>query len=108
MHQGLFEAYFDFFSILLFPAVNNYHRFLLHNTVEEYYPELSTVSVGEGLKRRTVIYFPSSIANRTRLASSIVTFQAGLAGRFRRQAGFQAGFASSKIRPPFLICLNFQ
>ncbi|XP_059474482.1 coiled-coil domain-containing protein R3HCC1L, partial [Neocloeon triangulifer] len=42
--------------VLLFPAVNNYRRFLIHKTVEQF-PELKTFSVGEGYARRTVVCF---------------------------------------------------
>ncbi|XP_065344660.1 coiled-coil domain-containing protein R3HCC1L, partial [Cloeon dipterum] len=42
--------------VLLFPPVNNYRRFLIHKTTEQF-AELKTFSVGEGDARRTVVCF---------------------------------------------------
>lgn len=42
---------------LLFPAVNPRRRFLIHSTVKEHFPELATVSVGQGDQRRTAVTF---------------------------------------------------
>ncbi|KAK8735775.1 hypothetical protein OTU49_005311, partial [Cherax quadricarinatus] len=44
-------------SALLFPAVNPRRRFLIHKTVEERFPDLATISVGQGDQRRTAVTF---------------------------------------------------
>lgn len=40
--------------------MNSRRRFLIHNTVQEYFPGLTTVSVGHGEQRRTVVTFRNS------------------------------------------------
>ena len=42
-------------SVLLFPPVTNYHRLLIHKTVEADFPFLHSFSVGEKDDRRTVV-----------------------------------------------------
>ena len=45
----------NYFSrVLVFPPVDNYHRLLIHKTVEEFL-ELHSFSIGEGEDRRTVV-----------------------------------------------------
>ncbi|KDR23739.1 hypothetical protein L798_06025, partial [Zootermopsis nevadensis] len=44
-------------SVLVFPPVNNYRRFLIHKVSEEYPEELCTFSIGQGHGRRTVVCF---------------------------------------------------
>ncbi|XP_042225538.1 putative uncharacterized protein DDB_G0291608 isoform X2 [Homarus americanus] len=44
-------------SALLFPAVNPRRRFLIHKTVEENFPDLATVSVGQDEQRRTAVTY---------------------------------------------------
>jgi len=45
------------FSVLVFPPVNNYRRFLIHKVSEKYPEELCTFSIGQGHGRRTVVCF---------------------------------------------------
>lgn len=45
---------------LLFPAVDPHHRYLIHSTVQDHFPALTSVSVGEGDQRRTAISFRSA------------------------------------------------
>lgn len=45
------------FSVLVFPPVNNYRRFLIHKVSEKYPEELGTFSIGQGHGRRTVVCF---------------------------------------------------
>ncbi|XP_074644039.1 uncharacterized protein LOC141900883 [Tubulanus polymorphus] len=40
--------------VLIFPAVDNYHRLLIHRTVEKF-PDLKSFSIGQGHQRRTVV-----------------------------------------------------
>lgn len=51
--------------VLVFPPVNNYHRFLIHKVTETGFPEFATFSVGEGQDRRTVVCFQQQIINFT-------------------------------------------
>ncbi|XP_063220631.1 coiled-coil domain-containing protein R3HCC1L-like, partial [Bacillus rossius redtenbacheri] len=44
-------------SVLVFPPVNNYRRFLIHKVCEESAKELQTFSIGQGHGRRTVVCF---------------------------------------------------
>jgi len=50
---------------LVFPPVNNYHRFLIHKVVETGFPEFTTFSVGEGEDRRTVVCFQQHLLDFT-------------------------------------------
>jgi len=51
--------------VLVFPPVNNYHRFLIHKVVETGFPEFATFSVGEGEDRRTVVCFQQQLLEYT-------------------------------------------
>jgi len=51
--------------VLVFPPVNNYHRFLIHKVVETGFPEFATFSVGEGEDRRTVVCFQQQLIEFT-------------------------------------------
>ncbi|XP_071448449.1 R3H and coiled-coil domain-containing protein 1 isoform X2 [Hetaerina americana] len=42
-------------SILIFPPFKNFHRFLIHNLVEENFVDLRTFSIGQSCDRRTVV-----------------------------------------------------
>jgi len=56
--DGLFTFSTAFFrSVLLFPPVGNYRRYLIHQTCEKYRQQydLFTFSVGQGPQRRTVL-----------------------------------------------------
>ncbi|XP_069679789.1 coiled-coil domain-containing protein R3HCC1L [Periplaneta americana] len=48
-------------SVLVFPPVNNYRRFLIHKVSEEYSEKLCTFSIGQGHGRRTVVCFKKHI-----------------------------------------------
>ena len=43
-------------SVLVFPSLSAHYRFLIHQLVGQS-SKLQTVSVGQGKKRRTVVYF---------------------------------------------------
>jgi len=51
--------------VLVFPPVNNYHRFLIHKVVETGFPELTTFSVCEAEERRTVVCFQQQLLDYT-------------------------------------------
>lgn len=51
--------------VLVFPPVNNYHRFLIHKVVETGFPEFTTFSVGDGEDRRTVVCFQQQLLEFT-------------------------------------------
>ncbi|KAK3877540.1 hypothetical protein Pcinc_017748 [Petrolisthes cinctipes] len=46
-------------SALLFPAVDPKRRYLIHSTVQDYFPTLTSLSVGQGDQRRTAVTFRS-------------------------------------------------
>ena len=43
-------------SILLFPPVLNKYRFRIHQVIQQSFPNLTTVSIGQEESRRTVVY----------------------------------------------------
>ena len=45
------------YRAMIFPAIDSRRRYLLHKTVEMYYPQLCTFSVGEDDNRRLIIAF---------------------------------------------------
>jgi len=51
--------------VLVFPPVNNYHRFLIHKVVETGFPQFTTFSVGESVDRRTVVCFQQHLLEHT-------------------------------------------
>ncbi|XP_046998088.1 uncharacterized protein LOC124613430 [Schistocerca americana] len=51
-------------SVLIFPPVSNYRRFLIHKLCEETYTNLKTFSVGQGLARRTVVCFQEHLIRK--------------------------------------------
>jgi len=57
--------------VLVFPPVNNYHRFLIHKVVETGFPQFTTFSVGEGIDRRTVVCFQQHLLEYTLNQSQI-------------------------------------
>jgi len=62
--DGLFTFSTAFFrSVLLFPPVGNYRRYLIHQTCEKYRQQydLFTFSVGQGPQRRTVLCFRNQL-----------------------------------------------
>lgn len=57
------------FSVLVFPPVNNYRRFLIHKTCQQLQQEntllnVSTFSIGQGQLRRTVVCMQEQIIKR--------------------------------------------
>ncbi|XP_046385001.1 R3H and coiled-coil domain-containing protein 1 isoform X2 [Ischnura elegans] len=42
-------------SVLVFPPFKNFHRFLIHNLVDESFEGLTTFSIGQSVDRRTVV-----------------------------------------------------
>merc|ERR550519_545495 len=63
--------------VLVFPPVNNYHRFLIHKVVEEGFPQLATFSVGVEANRRTIITFQKHLLDFT-LGLSSCSLNAGV------------------------------
>ena len=59
---SLIHFYSQFtFSVLVFPPVNNYRRFLIHKVSEDYSNGLCTFSIGQGHGRRTVLCFKKDL-----------------------------------------------
>lgn len=51
-----------FVSVLVFPPVSNYRRFLIHRCVEELdLPELTTFSIGVSDERRTIVCYQEKL-----------------------------------------------
>ncbi|XP_012231170.2 R3H and coiled-coil domain-containing protein 1 isoform X2 [Linepithema humile] len=46
---------------LVFPPVNNYRRYIIHQLVQDRFPLLQTFSIGQGLARRTVVCYKSDM-----------------------------------------------
>ncbi|XP_029171518.1 coiled-coil domain-containing protein R3HCC1L isoform X2 [Nylanderia fulva] len=50
------------YSALVFPPVNNYRRFIIHQLVQDRFPDLlHTFSIGQGSARRTVVCYKSDV-----------------------------------------------
>lgn len=62
---------FTTFRVLLFPPVNKYYRFLIHQTCETYTKkyDLVTFSIGS-LVRRTVLCYRTQLKDSSKLGSS--------------------------------------
>lgn len=57
---------FRFCRALVFPPVNNYRRYIIHQLVQDRFPDLlQTFSIGQGLARRTVVCFKSDVRRYT-------------------------------------------
>lgn len=54
----------------MFPPVDNYKRFLIHNSVENF-DNLCSFSIGHGAERRTVISDKDNLTRTADLSSSI-------------------------------------
>ncbi|XP_015118439.1 R3H and coiled-coil domain-containing protein 1 [Diachasma alloeum] len=54
--------------VLIFPPVNNYRRFLIHQIVQDNFSDhLSTFSIGQGSIRRTVVCYKSDVIRDPKL-----------------------------------------
>ncbi|XP_076677980.1 uncharacterized protein LOC143374044 isoform X1 [Andrena cerasifolii] len=47
--------------VLVFPPVNSYRRFIIHQLVQERFIDLRTFSIGQGSARRTVVCYKSDV-----------------------------------------------
>lgn len=52
---------FHFYRVLVFPPVNNYRRYIIHQLVQDRFPDLHTFSIGQGSARRTVVCYKSDV-----------------------------------------------
>lgn len=51
-----------FCRVLVFPPVNNYRRFIIHQLIQDRFPALlHTFSIGQGSARRTVVCYKSDV-----------------------------------------------
>lgn len=65
--------------VLVFPPVNNYRRFLIHQLVQDRYPNLLyTFSIGQGVARRTVVCFKSDVIRDPKASAMGVQEQCSL------------------------------
>ncbi|XP_015434853.1 PREDICTED: R3H and coiled-coil domain-containing protein 1 isoform X2 [Dufourea novaeangliae] len=53
--------------VLVFPPVNNYRRFIIHQFVQDRFDDLHTFSIGQGVDRRTVVCFKSDLIRDPKL-----------------------------------------
>ncbi|XP_033342397.1 uncharacterized protein LOC117229749 isoform X1 [Megalopta genalis] len=53
--------------VLVFPPVNNYRRFIIHQLVQDRFDDLHTFSIGQGLDRRTVVCYKSDLIRDPKL-----------------------------------------
>ena len=61
----LFSSHPNHQRALLFPPLNSFNRFCLHNLVKENYPDvLTSFSVGEDKERRTVVAHQDAVAHQ--------------------------------------------
>ena len=47
--------------VLVFPPINSYRRFIIHQLVQERFIDLRTFSIGQGSARRTVVCYKSDV-----------------------------------------------
>ncbi|XP_052131902.1 R3H and coiled-coil domain-containing protein 1-like [Frankliniella occidentalis] len=52
---GLFVKSSPFDSVLVFPPVNSFYRFLIHQLAQDNFDQLRTFSIGEDPDRRIVV-----------------------------------------------------
>ncbi|XP_048268659.1 R3H and coiled-coil domain-containing protein 1 isoform X2 [Bombus terrestris] len=78
--------------VLVFPPVNNYRRYIIHQLVQDRFADLHTFSIGQGSARRTVVCYKSDVIRDPKLngeqcTTSCVTkgtgtlFEMGVEGR---------------------------
>ncbi|XP_015512420.2 uncharacterized protein LOC107218897 isoform X2 [Neodiprion lecontei] len=54
--------------VLVFPPVNNYRRFIIHQSVQDQYHDLLyTFSIGQGAQRRTVVCYKTDVVRDPKL-----------------------------------------
>lgn len=78
--------------VLVFPPVNNYRRYIIHQLVQDRFADLHTFSIGQGSARRTVVCYKSDVIRDPKLngeqcTTSCITkgtgtlFEMGIEGR---------------------------
>ncbi|KOX73100.1 R3H and coiled-coil domain-containing protein 1-like [Melipona quadrifasciata] len=53
--------------VLVFPPVNNYRRYIIHQLVQDRFADLHTFSIGQGSARRTVLCYRSDVIRDPKL-----------------------------------------
>ncbi|KAK9295638.1 hypothetical protein QLX08_010068 [Tetragonisca angustula] len=53
--------------VLVFPPVNNYRRYIIHQLVQDRFADLHTFSIGQGSARRTVVCYKSDVIRDPKL-----------------------------------------
>lgn len=53
--------------VLVFPPVNNYRRYIIHQLVQDRFPELHTFSIGQASARRTVVCYKTDLIRDPKL-----------------------------------------
>ena len=53
--------------VLVFPPVNNYRRYIIHQLVQNRFADLHTFSIGQGSVRRTVVCYKSDVIRDPKL-----------------------------------------
>ncbi|XP_006609103.1 coiled-coil domain-containing protein R3HCC1L isoform X1 [Apis dorsata] len=61
------KRYVKVSRVLVFPPVNNYRRYIIHQLVRDRFVDLHTFSIGQGSARRTVVCYKSDVIRDPKL-----------------------------------------
>lgn len=61
LSAAIITCSFHFYRVLVFPPVNNYRRYIIHQLVRDRFVDLHTFSIGQGSARRTVVCYKSDV-----------------------------------------------
>ncbi|KAM0730668.1 Coiled-coil domain-containing protein R3HCC1L [Formica fusca] len=85
---------------LVFPPVNNYRRFIIHQLVQGRFPDLlHTFSIGQGSARRTVVCYKSDVKRDWDPKPNVPECRRGLATKRRDTIGGMEGRQSPSMSP---------
>lgn len=85
---------------LVFPPVNNYRRFIIHQLVQDRFPDLlHTFSIGQGSARRTVVCYKSDVKRDWDPKPNVPECRRGPATKRRDTIGGMEGRQSPSMSP---------